>query len=165
MSHLFDESYHQGLQGEAILDQHFDRWFTIRPASAIEQRQGIDRWYIRRIPDGRQRVMAIEYKTDYRAVETGNAFIEIISIDSQAKGGWAYRSQADYLMYYLPQADLVYMLSLQTIRTCLSRWAGEYPIRPAQNKAYNTWGILIALREFERYAYRVIPIGREDSLE
>lgn len=74
----FDAQLAQGQTGEQHLDQHFSRWYTIRPATASDQRRGIDRWYTR--PNGE--TFPVEYKTDRTAGRTGNAFIETTSVDT-----------------------------------------------------------------------------------
>ena len=103
----FDVQLAQGESGEARLDRFFSTWFQIQPATPEEQRQGIDRWFSDR---RRPRTLAVEYKTDHTAARTGNAFIETISVDSEQKAGWAFTSQADLLLYYVPGRDQVYVL-------------------------------------------------------
>lgn len=137
--------------------QFLDRWFAakheIRPATRQEQRRGIDRIFTHHQTGKR---LAVEYKTDYRASETGNAFVETISVDTAGKAGWAYSSQANYLMYYIPGDGLIYVLALETLRQQLPRWLEKYPLRAAQNERYATHGVLVPLHKFEEHAEAVI---------
>ena len=71
----FEKQFEIGTQHEQILDEYFQRYFWVEPASRQEQRQGIDRWF--QAPDGSW--MSVEYKADMTAGRTGNAFIETIS--------------------------------------------------------------------------------------
>src|SRR5690606_23251114 len=117
MAYQFDAQHADGLAGEAFLDALFSRWYRIRPASAAQQRRGIDRWF-----RTATRRLAVEYKTDHTAARTGNAFVETVSVDTAHKPGWAYTSQADYLVYYIPPDGLVYVLRFAVLRRELARW-------------------------------------------
>jgi hypothetical protein len=155
MVYKFDEQQAKGRDGEQFLDHWFADWYEIRPATCEEQRQGIDRIFIRRQTGKR---LAIEYKTDYRAAQTGNAFVETVSVDTADKAGWAYSAEADYLLYYIPGDSLVYVMTLEILRRELPRWVREYPHRAAQNKGYATHGVLVPLHEFERHAEVVLNV-------
>lgn len=98
MVHEFHASLKRGELGEAELGRCFAQWFVIEPASKDEQQRGIDRHFTERATGKRLRV---EYKTDYMAHRTGNAFIETVSVDAASKPGWAYRSEADVLIYFV----------------------------------------------------------------
>jgi hypothetical protein len=125
----------------------------LRPATRAEQRHGIDRIFTRRQTGQR---LAVEYKTDYKASETGNAFVETVSVDAAGKASWAYSSEADYLIYYVPGDGLIYVLALEILRRELPRWIEEYPLRAAQNEGYTTHGVLVPLHKFEEHAEAVI---------
>ena len=154
--HDFKTSLERGKAGESFLDQHFSTWFDIQPVSLdTEKQQGIDRRFTPK--DGSQ-PFTVEYKTDYRAFETGNAFIETLSIDTNGASGWAAKSQADMLAYYLPNGGLIYWLEMASVRRMLPEWSKRYPIRSAQNATYKTYGLLVPLAEFEQYALQVINL-------
>jgi hypothetical protein len=153
MVYEFDEQQARGRAGELFLDRWFAAWYEIRPATREEQRRGIDRIFTRRQTGQR---LAVEYKTDYKAARTGNAFVETVSVDTEGKAGWAYSSQADYLLYYIPGDDLVYVMTLEVLRRELPRWVREYPRRAARNEGYATHGVLVPLCEFEQHAEVVI---------
>lgn len=141
-----------GESGEDYLDRKFSRWYTIRPATRLEQRQGIDRWYTR-IRNGE--TFAVEYKTDRTAGRTGNAFIETVSVDTANKPGWAYTSQARYLIYRIPDPEAIYIIPMAEIRYRVDKWRATYPERTIPNDTYNTIGTLVPLDEIERIAAAV----------
>jgi hypothetical protein len=146
----FTTQLHAGADGEARLDAYFAKWYTIRHATRIEQRCGIDRVFSR--PGGHFKV---EYKTDATAASTGNAFVETVSVDTIRKAGWAYASEADYLIYYVPGPETIYIVAMPALRRELARWKATYPLRKIPNKDYHTHGLLVPLDEFERIAERV----------
>jgi len=92
MTYTFDAQKARGDAGESFLDQVFATGYEIRPATRAEQRRGIDRIFTRRKTGWR---LAVEYKIDYKAAHTGNAFVETVSVDTAGKAGWAYSSAAD----------------------------------------------------------------------
>lgn len=155
MTYRFDVQKAKGAVGERFLDRWFAVEFEVRPATPQEQRQGIDRILTHRQTGQR---LAVEYKTDYKADRTGNAFIETISVDTAGKAGWAYKSQAAYLVYYIPGDGLIYVISLEVLRRELAGWVQAYPHRTAQNPEYATHGVLVPLDEFERHAEGVINV-------
>lgn len=154
--HEFDNKLKEGEEGEAFLDDYFrERGYDIRPASDAEQRQGIDRWMKRAAPDSKW--FPVEYKTDAVASRTGNAFVETVSVDTSGKRGWAYTSRSDWLIYYVPGDDIIYIIDFVALRLELPRWEHSYITRPAQNNGYRTYGVLVPLHEFEKLAARVWP--------
>jgi hypothetical protein len=155
MTYTFDAQKARGDAGESFLDQVFAADYEIRPATRTEQRQGIDRIFTRR-QTGRR--LAVEYKTDYKAAHTGNAFVETVSVDTAGKAGWAYSSHADYLIYYVPGDEVIYVIALEALRRELPRWVRAYPHRAAQNESYTTHGVLVPLHEFEIHAEVVLNV-------
>lgn len=151
----FQERLTAGQKGEATLDRFFATWYAIRPATRAEQRSGIDRIFTRRT-DGQ--IAAVEYKTDWAAHRTGNAFIETVSVDSANKPGWAFSSKAAILVYYVIDDDLAYIVTFATLREHLLRWQRAYPTRSIPNKGYHTVGLLVPLYELEHIALEVIVV-------
>lgn len=141
-----------GAQGEARLDAWFGHWFTIRHATMEEQHRGIDRIFTRH---DNGKCYAVEYKTDSRASSTGNAFVETVSVDTVGKPGWAYSSEADYLLYYVPVSEVIYIIPMVNLRQRLPQWQRQYQARKIPNQGYCTHGLLVPLDEFERIAQRV----------
>jgi len=149
-TYQFQPQLAQGEAGERKLDEYFGKWFTITLATRDEQRAGIDRIFTR----GHNRYQ-VEYKSDARAAQTGNAFVETIGVDTANKAGWAYTSQADWLLYYVPGPEIVYIIRFRALRNALPRWVATYPTRRIPNQGYHTHGLLVPLDEFERVAKRV----------
>jgi len=144
-----------GEEAERRLDAWFAHWYAIEPATMDQQRQGIDRIFTRRDTG---RAFKVEYKTDSRASATGNAFVETVSVDTTGKAGWAYTSQADMLLYYVPVSEVIYVIQMTSLRRHLPRWQQQYPARRIPNQGYCTHGLLVPLDEFERIAQRVESI-------
>lgn len=135
-----------GEQGEKLLDAFFERAYVITPATDAEQRQGIDRHFVNRRTGAK---LTVEYKSDNAAQKTHNAFVETVSVDARSKSGWAYTSKADWLAYYIPGDELVYLIRFERLRTRLATWASRYPVRHALNDGYKTYGLIVPLEEFE----------------
>jgi hypothetical protein len=154
-----DTQLAMGVQGEEALDQFFGRWYDITPVDMTAQRAGIDRVFVER--ESKQS-FTVEYKTDATAGRTGNAFVETISIDPNPgqhrlarRLGWAVRSQATALIYYIPDPETIYLISMRRLRRQLPRWREEYPVRRIPNRGYHTVGLLVPLDEFECIARKV----------
>jgi hypothetical protein len=152
--YAFKAQLTKGEQSEAELDAYFAQWYDIQPVDREQQRHGIDRIFTRK---DNGLVFTIEYKTDWTAGKTHNAFVETVSVDTANKLGWAYSSQADYLIYYVPGAGLVYIITFVLLRACLPAWR-SFPVRKIPNKGYNTIGLLVPLNEFEHIATKVLPL-------
>ena len=146
--HHFDASFERGLEGEARLDDLFRPWFAISPASDIEQRRGIDRWFVGR-KTGWPR--SVEYKTDYRTGQTGNVFIETSSVDGK-RAGWAQTSEAEWLVYYVAP-HTAYLARMAAVRDGLARWAARFPERRVYNDGYTSRGVIVPAWEFARCAF------------
>lgn len=144
--HSFAKKLAEGEAVERQLDDIFAQDYIVRPATREQQRQGIDRLMADR--DGNQ--FALEYKADWRAAETGNAFIETISVDTTGKPGWARTSMADWLVYAIPPRGIAYGVRMERIRVMVPTWAARYSIRPALNSAYSTHGICVPVSELVR---------------
>lgn len=153
ITYAFKQQLAIGEAHERRLDEFFSRYdIDIRPATAEEQRMGIDRFFTHR-PTGA--VDAMEYKADDKAGQTGNAFIETVSVDTTGKPGWAVASQARFLVYLVVDPEVIYLVNMQRLRNALPRWQSIYPEVPAQNDGYRTLGLLVPLHELERIAVGV----------
>lgn len=151
----FSNQFKQGTNGESALDRFFGDQFEITAVSRKLQRRGIDRIFRSRAGDN---LLRVEYKTDYLAHKTGNAFIETVSVDSAGKRGWVHTSEADYLIYYVVEDLLIYVVAFTTLRRVLPGWLKRYPTKKAPNSGYFTHGLLVPLRELEEHAEAVISI-------
>jgi hypothetical protein len=153
----FRDQLDQGKRAEHFLDDYFSRWFRIQPVPLdTELREGYDRLFTRRL-DGE--TLKIEYKADWHAARSRHAFIETISIYEDHKPGWAYSSQADMLIYFVPPLGMIHMIPLGAIRFLLPGWKLRYREVPAPNEGYKTYGVLVPLTVLGRLgpARKVMP--------
>lgn len=151
----FNGQLGKGQDAEKFLDAHFSDKFTIRDVTMEEQRRGIDRFFERK-EDGK--TISVEYKADWKAQGTGNAFVETISVDKENKPGWALYSQADYLLYYIPGPEVIYVMKPCDVREKLEGWTKRYRKGKSPNKGYFTIGVLVPLMEFEKCSVQVISL-------
>lgn len=143
-----------GVAGEDTLDHHFRHIYTVKPASADEQSCGIDRWFWN---DPGELPFAVEYKTDWVARKTDNAFIELYHTDRGERSGWAYTSKSHILVYYVPgpDAEMAYWVPFTALRAALPGWRLKYRTASVPNRTYKTVGLCVPLRELERIALHV----------
>jgi hypothetical protein len=150
-SYSFAEQKRIGQLGEGILDRYLERSYFLEPTNRVLQSHEIDRIAT---PISGGRSWYLEYKTDLKGDDTGNAFIETISADAGRKDkGWATKSKADILIYYLPFSGRVYVLPLSRVRGFLTYWANRYEVRTAQNATYKTHGLIVPLFELNAVGF------------
>ena len=143
----------KGEAAEVRLDRHFADRFLIAPASREQQRQGIDRLFTHRESGS---TYTIEYKTDWTAARTGNAFVETVSVDTADIPGWAYTSQAEWLVYFIPKQRTIYLIAFDDLRANLPHWLAICKAAPPiPNYNYHTLGILVPLSDFAQIASRI----------
>lgn len=157
MRYEMTKQLRRGEAAERLLDQHFTDRFSITPATRDQQREGIDRIFVAR---DTSKEYTVEYKTDWTAGRTNNAFIETISVDTMDVPGWAYTSQADWLAYYVPDKQQVYLARFAELRTHLDEWIETYgPAKAIPNDGYYTWGVPVPLSAFEICCAKVEQIA------
>ena len=84
-------------------------------------------------------------ESDWKAAVSSNMFLETVSVDTYDIPGWAYTSIAQYLLYFIPPANIFYMLPMAEIKRKLSDWlVGRNPIR-VRNREYSAYGVLLPL--------------------
>jgi hypothetical protein len=130
----------KGVAVEATLDAYFSQFYAVRRATPKQQRAGIDRIFARA---GHE--VTVEYKADWTATTSGNAFLEVAVNDQP---GWALTCQAQALFYYLPLRRLGYWLRPTEIQAQLAgRWR-DYPRKHVHNPRYVATGVIVPLAEF-----------------
>jgi hypothetical protein len=155
VTYQFATQLAKGQSYEELLDERFSELHIIQPATPQQQRQGIDRVF--RPRSAPHEVMYVEYKADQKAAKTGNAFVEIVSVDTTGRPGWAESSQADWLFYLVPGAcEALYIIRMADLRRRLPEWRRTCEQRRIPNEGYHTVGLLVPLAEFEQIAYAVI---------
>lgn len=159
--HTFDKSLKSAKLYEAELDKHFGQTFQITPAGHEQERLGIDRFFEHRHTGVRY---SVEYKTDHKTPETGNVFIETMSVDTHGKRGWAYTSTAQVLVYFIPGYEYALRADMTAIKNNLVEWT-VYPRAPAWNRGrggeyYKTLGRLVPLGEFRRVCVDIHDVAQ-----
>lgn len=87
--------------------------------------------------DDKQEIRKIEIKTDERAVETGNFFVEksihylkdihdengnLIYEKGQIRQGWLYTSKTDWFFWYVPGNKKIYACSAKQLRRYVQKY-------------------------------------------
>jgi hypothetical protein len=147
----FQTQRNRGYEGEKMLDGVFSRFFNVRRATASQQRDGIDRVMVGK-EHGQQ--ITVEYKTDYTAASSGNAFVEIAF---DGRPGWAHTSQADFIAYCVPGKH-TYIVRPQTLRTHLSEWEGRFEKRTVLNAGYTATGLIVPLAYLAEIAEAIYAV-------
>ena len=141
-------------EGEATLDNYFSKWYTIQNVTMAFQKRGIDRIFLAKVPEPTP--MAVEYKIDYRARQTGNAYIETVAWDdgSRSKKGWAYTCEADVLAYC--NNFEILLLEPLVLRPYLEQWQQKYRTVIVPNVGFNGEGLLIPWRTVKHIAFKAL---------
>lgn len=148
----------KGEAAEKQLDSHFSDRFQITKATREEQRCGIDRIFAKRMPvaSATMRKYAVEYKTDWTAGRTGNAFIETVSVDTMNIPGWVYTSRAEWLIYFVPIHSKVYIIRLNEMRKVVDEWVEQFgPEKTVPNEGYFTRGVPVPLSIVANLAVKI----------
>jgi len=144
MTFQFGVQLDAGKEGERELDDFFREQcgITIDTVGLKVDKRGIDRVF--RWPSGK--VATVEYKTDFKAAKTRNAFIETISVSSTNKPGWALTSEAQVLVYFIPEARDIHIFDMYLLKSMVE-WTAAQGFRTgrASNNGYYTEGILVPL--------------------
>lgn len=135
----------RGEAGEQQLDAFFSRHYQILAVDMATQKRGIDRiWTDHTF--GRR--FTVEYKTDSHTATTGNVFVEYVSNDQRKTPGWAVHSEAQLLVYFIPQTRKVHLLDMLRLKSMLPEWMETMPRRSILNQqGYSTLGLLVPLSD------------------
>lgn len=163
----FQQKKIEGRAAEDYIAEFLGQQYQIRRATDEEQRRGID--LIITTSDGTEH--KIEVKVDFRAADTGNAFIETTSMEMRpisvgvaaaldtAKPGWAKTTQADILLYWVHGLGKVFVLLPGSLRAALGEWGERYRTRSVDNEFYRTIGIIVPLTELARISTEVFDLA------
>ncbi len=155
MPYDFKRQLAKGESGEQFLDEFFESQFDVLETPHLRA-VGVDREF-RRKPDGR--TFEVEYKTDFTAGDTGNAFIETISVDTENKLGWVCTSRAAWILYFVPGRDELYLVRLSALRAELPRFIETLSARQIPNSGYHTHGLLLPLKKLGDLATGVVHVS------
>ncbi len=146
----FQADLQRGGREEVVLDTFFSRWYTVEPVSMAWQQGGVDRVFVEKKSHIRH---TVEYKSDTKAGETGNCFIETVSVDTINKAGWAFSSLAQRLIYYVPPKKMLYVVPMCALKESLQEWGKKFTVKSKlnENRAgdgyYYTKGVIVPLVE------------------
>jgi hypothetical protein len=145
-TYSFKDQLSKGEEYERKLDEYFSYWYNIEPVDIDGQRQGIDRIF-----RNNDRIIAVEYKTDFLTQNTGNVFIETMSVTEMGRYGWAWTCKADILVY-LCIPETIFLANPYDIRDHIPLWTSVYGVRMVKNKSYHSQGIPLPIKEFAKVA-------------
>lgn len=145
-THGFNQKVKQSEEDNKVLDRFFSKWYDILRMELAIDKIGIDRLWT----DKEQKVRySVEYKADRRAAETGNAFVETVSVDKTNTPGWAYTCAAQFLVYYIPQQNKAWIMSTIAIKNKVDEWKKKYrAVKAVNENGYTTYGIAVPFSEF-----------------
>lgn len=157
--HNFGDSLERGAAGEEFIARWLSQWGTVDMVEDMEvQRRGIDM-----ILNHDGRPMTLEVKTDYRAAETGNVFLETVSVQTEggksSKPGWLFTCSADRLVYYVPGLFIGVYIPQDLVDKYHYSWNANYPIGRAYNRGYHSEGLLVPVGVMSRAAIYKKAIG------
>jgi len=148
----FQEQKGVGDDGESILDTFFMSLdYEVKEVGITDQRIGIDRIIV--TPDGKE--LKIEYKTDTLTASTGNVFIETISSTKSGALGWALKTQADYVVYFVPDWKKALIMKPKIIRELIPTWVFTYKQKPVKNAGYFSYGIPVPWDEMKKHCKEI----------
>lgn len=165
-AHTFGEKSALGRKGEDFIIQYLSpTWIASRP-SLEEDIGGIDLIGVSRYFRG-DLTKTWQVKTDDRAHETGNVFVETIGNDVEDRPGWIHTctkpGAAGEILYLIWDTKEVFHVNPHRLQElALRRWVHEYPERRVPNKTlnqrYNTVGVLVPLSVFAEICH-IRPIA------
>ncbi len=150
--------FKSGMKVETFLDQYFSNEFEITPTTKYQERTLClgDRIYKKD-----STIFFVEYKSGIQTHYTGNIFLETISVDKPCKPGWVYTCQADFILYAILLDGLILVFKPNNLRQQIADLKRKFPEKPtskAQNKGYNTHGVIIPLDYAKSLAQKIIKL-------
>lgn len=141
--HKFDDEllYSLDLEESKYLDSVYKQIFPgledIRfIETRAEQRKGMDKRL--HFENG----ATITFEEKKRRVAYGDILLEIWSVWEKRIEGWLYTSHADYISYFIPSSQKLYILPLLLLRKAWARnqeqWTDQYRELRAKNEGYTT---------------------------
>lgn len=150
-----------GKEAESQLDLYFSQFFVIEQVNlSIEKEQGYDRIFIPKNPNKPK--LQVEYKADFKSLQTGNAYIEyLVYSDTYEKLGWALHTQADIVVYALMRDNLLasmYNISVEKMKGAFEYWSSRFRHTECRNPTWKSKGLLVPLSELERVCLTVTDV-------
>jgi hypothetical protein len=114
----------RGAAGEEIFAEWArGRWpdVEIRKTALDEDRRGIDFEALRRA--------GFQVKTDFRAADTGNVFVELYADVERRQLGWGLDCPADWIFVVVPGVGAILQIRPATVKAALAGWVGRFGTR------------------------------------
>jgi hypothetical protein len=148
--HDFNQSKIAGDEGEQFLDRFFEqRGNKVESVTMEEQkRDKVDR----RITNIKSGYVALtEYKTDEKAKQTGNIFVETFSNAEYGTAGWIGSSVAEWLVTLIPD-ECILITRLAKVRECYAtKWySRNHKSVPNEvnGNIYHTIGAIVPIEKY-----------------
>lgn len=147
----------RGKAAEKVLDQWLVKTHRLWPAT-LGEAEGIDRYAQHLLTGARY---TLQYKADEKAAQTGNAFIETVSVrraGRQDLPGWAYSCFATLMCYMVVGPNQVYLIKKpqQAFSEVLPQWEAQYRSVSVPNKSWQTVGLLVPLEELAKVSQCIL---------
>lgn len=156
----YNDDLRRGELGEdavhAFMHDTYD--YEIEYVNRRAQRAGLDAIYTN--PHTGRRT-SVSIKTDERAGDTENVFIETVSVHQDGvdvKPGWGYMCKADVILIWLPRQRLLLVLMPARLADVVDEWSKRYLLKRVPNDGYETLGIAVPIEQVEAVSEKVIPI-------
>ncbi len=105
----------------------------------------------------------MEYKADATAARTGRMFLEIMSVDTADKPGWALTSLAQLLVYYVPLLDYANIYNMYSLKALLPALQQGYQIKRIPNNGYCTHEIAVPFHVLKPCLINPTPLRIETA--
>ena len=137
---MFDESLKEGESGEHVVWNLLQNQKNIRSIVDVRKDKKFQEKDIDFLVENISRQFtSIEVKTDFKAHETGNLVYELTT---SKHIGCFEKTQAEYIMYYIPADKVVHMIDVVGLRTYIHK------VRPEERKmGDNATGFLLPLND------------------
>lgn len=140
---MFDESLKEGESGEHVVWNLLQNQPNIRSIVDVRKDKKFQEKDIDFLVENMNRQFtSIEVKTDFKAHETGNLVYEVTT---SRHIGCFEKTQAEYIMYYIPANKVVYMIDVVGLRTYIHK------VRPEERRmGDNATGFIIPIQDLIR---------------
>lgn len=156
----FTADLHDGQQAEDLLDDVFTGRFDLQPGKAPQ----IDRSFSTRAEPHFK--VSVEYKTDFRAVQTGNVFMEICdnhtercdALDAHSSPAWALRPHPDIELFFIwlhGRGQLI-VINAEVLKSQTPLWLRDFDPRLIRStddgREWSTQGLPVPIEVVEEHA-------------
>jgi hypothetical protein len=150
MTYDFQAQLNEGEKGFAMFVEFLERDYPkvqVQKAEMREDLAGVDATLV--FPRGE--VWKVQVKTDWKAAQTGNVFLETISDERRGAQGLLYKGNPTHLVIVIPDEQMCYIAEMPRVREIFQREWWKLPRRPVENKTWVTLGICVPRNSFEQH--------------